>query len=226
MERGLLFAPGGKSPFVGWQVSPYAIPVAAAGLFAVAVSGLLWRHRARPGAPASALLMLAAGVWSIAHGMEISTADIEWKTFWSQVAYLGIVVPAPAFFVFAMQTNGRRVRGSTLALLCGASLLAVLLAWTNGIHGLIWNRVALNPERPYGPLRLEHGSTFWIYVAYFYALMLAGMLAFVPALMRPHGRYRRQIVVILSCALVGIASNLIGLAGLSPAVNLTPFGFI
>jgi len=208
------------------QISPFALPVALAGVFAVAVAALLWNRRGRPGARASALLMLAAGVWSLGHALELSTADLGWKVFWSHLEYLGVVVPAPAFLAFALEANGHRLRRRTLALLAAASAVLLLLDWTNAWHGLVWSRIGLNPERPYGPLLITHAPLFWVYVAYFYTLMLAGMALFVPGLLRPHNPYRTQAAVLLGCAAAGLASNLVGLAGFGMQVNWTPFGFI
>ena len=77
-----------------WQISPYAIPVALSGLLAFAVAQVLWRRRGRPGALASMLIMVGAGIWSLGHALELSTDDLSWKIFLSKVQYLGIVLPA------------------------------------------------------------------------------------------------------------------------------------
>jgi len=209
-----------------WQISPYAIPVALSGLLAFAVAQVLWRRRGRPGALASMLIMVGAGIWSLGHALELSTDDLSWKIFLSKVQYLGIVLPAPAWWVFALRVNGRRCDRAAMVFLATMSALVAALVWLNDWHGLIWTKVELDPAHPFGPMSIEHGPIFWVSVGYFYSLLLAGMVLFVPALLRPRNPCRPQLVVLLVCAAIALACNFVGLAGFEPGVNPTPLGFI
>ncbi len=51
------------------------------------------------------------------------------------------------------------------------SLAILLLAWTNGLHQLVWAQTYLVSGGPFPMLGLVHGPAFWLYMIFCYFLI-------------------------------------------------------
>lgn len=129
---------------------------------------LLRRHRNAPGAGALAVMMLAAGLWDLGAGLELSAADHFYKVLWAKLQYLGIVAIPVAWLAFAVVYTGREswLSRRNLALLCVVPAITLLLVATNEYHGLIWSQVELTSDGGIVDLYLEHGPAFWLIAAF------------------------------------------------------------
>ena len=88
-------------PMWSWYFTPYTIPL----LLTAATSGLLIlyvrRYQNTPGADPLSALLLAVSVWSLGYALELGSASLATKIFWSNVAYVGIVTVPVAWLVFS-----------------------------------------------------------------------------------------------------------------------------
>ena len=185
-----------------------------------------WRgvHNSR----ALIVLKVALFVWLVGYGFEIGSLDLGSKVFWSQVQYLGIVTVPTAWFVFAMVYTGRGrwIKPLTIALLAAVPLVTLALVWTNGLHGLIWERTAIGPGGTF--LALEYGPWFWVNVAYSYSMVLIGAGLIISGMSRAVYLYRRQSLALLVAVVLPLLGNVFyGLdVGPLPNLDLTPFAFL
>ena len=91
---------------MNWLQILYASPLFIAAIASFILALPAWKHRSAPGAKAFALLMLAAGVWSLTYALSLANISQEAKLFWIKVRYIGIVIVPSAWLVFSLQQSG------------------------------------------------------------------------------------------------------------------------
>src|SRR5262245_29095621 len=209
---------------------PYIFTLVIVAAVASILTSIAWRHRGTSGAPAFALLMLTVVVWSFFYALELSSATLPAKLFWTRVEYLGIVVLPAAWFAFACHYTGHEswMDRRVTALLAIEPLLILLLIWTNEYHGLFWRTVAVAPGDPLFAWRSTRGIAYWIHAGYTYVVLLSGTILLIGAFIRSPEVYRGQAAGLLLAAFVPWVSNGLYLAGLNPLapLELTPFAFL
>jgi len=210
-----------------WQLNPHCVPVLGAAAISAAVGLFAWRRRSAAGASACVLLMMAVVIWSLGYALELAGADLATKVFWVKCQYHGVVIAPVALLVFAFQLTSldRWLTPRRLTLLAAEPLVILFLVWTNDAHGLIW-RAELDTGRPYTMLRLTPGAGYWFNVAYSYLLIVTGTFMLIPPLLRSHQLYRGQVAVLLVCVAAPWTANGLHVLGISPILDLTPFGFM
>ncbi len=212
-----------------WQFPPYIWPVAGAGILALALALVAWRRRPAPGALPLTLLMLAVAEWSGCHALEMSSRDHSFAFFWARMGYLGIVTVPGAWLALVLQYTGREnwLAGRRWLLLTGEPALTWLAALTNDLHGLLWSRFEMVMQGPYTLVSVTHGAWWWVHFAYSYSLLLLGAGLLLKAFPHSSPPYRRQILAILSGALLPWLANALYIFGLNPLhpVDLTPLAF-
>jgi len=209
---------------------PYIATLVLAAAVASLLASIAWRYRDTPGAPAFAVLMLTVVVWSLAYALELSSASLPAKLFWTRVEYVGIVVLPAAWFAFACQYTGHVswTGRRAIALLAIEPVAMLLLIWTNEYHGLFWHAIAQAPGDPLFAWRSTRGIAYWVHAGYTYLVLLSGTLLLIRAFIRSPDLYRGQTAGLLVGALVPWVSNGLYLAGLNPLapLELTPFAFL
>jgi len=200
-------------------------------IVALYLASSLWGRRDASGARYLLILILAAAVWSTAYAAELVADDLETKLLWAKVEYIGIVVIAPAWFLFAVLYTARSTWfiGSSrkIALLAIIPIITLALVWTNESHGLIWSQTALDTSAPLSTLELAYGTWFWIHTSYSYLLLLIGSIWFVVLIQQATHFFRWQVGAILFGISVPWIANLLSITGLIQFnLDLTPFAFI
>ncbi len=212
-----------------WQETPFTVPLAAAGIVSALLGVRIWRFRQAPGTRTGAVLLLATAEWTLGYALELGSADLAGKLFWSKLEYLGVVSVPVALFAFALRYTGRDqwITVRTRLLLSLVPLITLLLVTTNELHGLIWSSVALDGSGSFAVLAVVHGSWFWIFTLYSYSLVMAATLMFLQMLLRSGALYRWQASAIVTGCLIPWAANALYLSRVTPPprVDLTPAGF-
>jgi len=213
-----------------FQYTPYVLPLIVSSGIAVFVAFYVWQRRATAsGAVALVMLALACAVWSLGYALEIAGADLPTKIFWGESQYIGIVTVPLAWIIFAYSHSipGKPIPRSTVFLLSTLPLITLILAFTTGLHGLIWKDIQINSVGGFSALIITHGFWFWIYWSYSYILILMGTIFILRSFKRMKGLFRRQNIILLIAVLTPWIGNLIYVSGLSPIPNLdiTPFAF-
>jgi len=214
---------------MSWQPSPYALALFISALVSGVVAVYAWRRRPTTGATPLSLFMLAATIWSLAYALELASVDLGAKVFWAKVQYFGIVSVAPLMLLIVLQYIGREqwLTRRNLILLAIVPIMTLVLVWTNGVHKLIWEDLQLVQQSPFTMLQLEHGSLFWIIVAYSYTCLLAGTILLIQSYRHVSSLYRAQTGILLAGTLVPWLANALYVLDLGPfpGLDLTPFAF-
>lgn len=210
-----------------WYWSPAGLVMAAVAPLMGALAWRAWRHRPASAAGSLALVLGAASWWSVAYALELSGASLATMRFWGDLKYLGILLLAPAWLVFALQYTQRPVRLTPrrVALLGVMPALTVALLANDATRDLVRSYQEVRPgELPY----VAVGPLFWFHFAYTYSLLLAGAFVLISACLRASRPYRRQGLVLIA----GIGGTLLGnalhIGGVGPLrlFDPTPFAVL
>lgn len=194
----------------------------ASGMVATGVAISRWRTHG-----AAALIVLLSGLsfWSLTYAFHWISAEPEWKYFWLNMTYFGVVTAPASLLIFAFRYTGRDVwiAPPRLALFFIEPIAVLILIWTDPQHGLFFaGKRALTAS-----VLFDGGPIFWLHVLYSYGLLLvATMILFVYAL-RSLRFYQLQIGAFIASLLLPWVANILSIAKLSPFPDLdvTPIVF-
>lgn len=201
-----------------FQYIPYIWVLLVSACVAAAFGIYAWRHRSVTGARAFVVFSLAAVVWAVANGLEMSGTDLPTKLFWANLHYACYGTLAIAWLALMLEQTGHSkwLTGRRLAMLAIVPTLTVILAWTNELHGLMRQNVRLDTSGDFSVIAKTYGPWFWIAATYNWCLSAAGIYLALAAIRRAQPLYRRQTLVILVGYLLPLAWNLLYALGLSP----------
>jgi PAS domain S-box-containing protein len=201
-----------------YQFLPYAALLFASALLSLCTVAFAWPRRSVPGAVPFIVLMFASALWSTSNALEMMGLDLPTKLFWANVQYICYNTIAVGWLVMALYYTGqgRWLTRRRLALLLVVPILTVLLAWTNGWHGLMRRNVHLDTSGPFPVIGKTYGPWFWVYSAYTYPLVLAACLIHIRAMFRMWSHYRWQTLALVIGVILPYAANVGFTLGLSP----------
>jgi diguanylate cyclase (GGDEF)-like protein/PAS domain S-box-containing protein len=164
------------------------------------------------------LLMGAVTLWALTAGLDAASVGLDQKIAWAKAEYLGAAFAPTLFFIFVLSFSlqKRWLEWWSGALLALVPTLAVIAAWTNEYHQLIWSYFAASPTEP-NSLIYGHGTGFYILAAYDFILLLISLMLLLRIWLKASIPYRRQVTLLLIGALIPL------LAGALYALRLNPF---
>lgn len=219
---------------MAWQHTPYTIPLLVGASIHLVVLVYLLTHRSVyervPGSWTASLLLVASTVWLLTYAFELASSDLASKIIWNKAQYVGSALIPVLMFMYVLQYTGHE-RFYSRRVFTGLSvvpLLTLLLAITNDVHNLIWRHVTLISTGEYTVLINYHGVGFWLYVAYTYLLVLAGVSLLVVRFIRSRGFYRWQTGGLLVGSLAPAVGGFLYVSGLNPApyLNVPVLSFV
>lgn len=159
-----------------FQYTPYTLPLAFAGALALASAYLAWGKRERAGIRWYGAAMLAIAAWSAFLALVVSSTTLEGKLFWFALFLPTTAYLAISWTLFAVTYTGREewVSRLRLALLAVSPIPWLLLALTNGTHGLVLVAPRLDTSGAFVQLAYDWGPVVWLYVAYAYVHLAVG----------------------------------------------------
>lgn len=172
-----------------------------------------------------ALVVWASGtaVWSGTSALRLAATTEFHELVWYSVRFVGVTVAGTGFFLIAAAYTVRMqwFEARNLAVLLFVPVITNLLAWTNTVHNLMWTvggqegLLVANPDP---------GPWFLVHVVWAYLLVIAGSYWLVASIIRNRrSLYRGQAGLILLAVVLGIAPNVLLLAGVT-TVDWTPIG--
>jgi PAS domain S-box-containing protein len=214
------------------QFTPYVLPVAASAVLMAALALATWRHRPAPGTISFCLLLLATAEWSLSYALELTSRTFSIALFWDNATWIGATAAPTLWLVFALSYTGRArwLMRPYLAILAIEPLIALLLIWTNGYHGLV-EHASMNTSGHYAMLAITYGVFYWINIVYSYVLLLLGALilsSFILTIARSAYLYLAQGACLLLAVAAPWLGNFLTISGLNPLpfLNLTPVAFL
>jgi diguanylate cyclase (GGDEF)-like protein/PAS domain S-box-containing protein len=189
-------------------------------IFVVAI-----KRRSSPGAVPLALFMAAIAEWSVTGALEMNASTIPDKLFWGKLAYFGIMSSPALFLWFAFQYHQYPIKKGMLPFFFGFPFIAILLAYTNDLHHLLWLGFSIIPGT--NVMVYEHGPIFWVIIPIIYSFLVAGIILFLRSTVNPNKLYRKQAILILASSIFPILGNILYITGNSPIPGMdpTPIGF-
>lgn len=187
----------------------------AAALIALGLAAHAWQQRQTPEGRYFAGVMVASAMFTFAAAAEYVAVDYAVMLFWGKVAYMGLVMIAPFWFMFVLQAFGRSTTWTPprLALLWAPLLAGMALCWTNSRHGLIWSRIVPVQDAFGARLIYTAGPVAWLLAGYGYALFIYAFVLVVKAVVQTHGPRRRVWALMLLASTVPFLFNVIYLVG-------------
>ncbi|HUH99273.1 MAG TPA: histidine kinase N-terminal 7TM domain-containing protein [Anaerolineales bacterium] len=211
-----------------WLNNPFVFPILIAGLLSVVNALVVAQRRRVTGSMPLFGILLAIAWWSFTYVFELASSQQNWELLWSKMEYIGIVTVPVFFLLFALEYSGYRSRIQRwITLLWIIPALTLFLVWTNDFHGLIWSHISQQMIGGYYLLALQHGIAFWIWAAYSYLCLLAGLIILIVKAVSSPPEFRLQAGIIATGAILSAVGNLLYLFKLLPIQNLdtTPISF-
>jgi hypothetical protein len=148
-----------------FQYTPYVLPLIAACVIALVLSGAIWRRRPGVGVLPFVVLMLALAEWTLANVLEMSATSLNTQLFFSGLAYIGITTAPAAWLAFALEYTGREkwLTKRNLALLTIEPVITVVLALTYHQQHIFRSDYVLDRSGAFPALDLTFGWAFWLH---------------------------------------------------------------
>jgi signal transduction histidine kinase len=209
------------------QSIPYVLPLVAAGLLMSGVIVMAVPQRAVPGVRWFIVFSAALVVWTLGYAAEFLVPSLGGKVLTAKLQYVGVTVVPAAWLAFSVEYAGVARWSRPLAAgVITIPTLTLLLAWTNGMHGLVWSELGLTSGLPYTVLSLTYGPWFWVHFATSYLYLLAATALLVRVVFVRPPLFRRQAMLMLLACLSPWLGNALYVAELGPpSLDLTPFAF-
>lgn len=174
--------------------------------------------------------MAVISVWGAAYGIGISQTDLNQMLFWVGVEYIGISLIPVIWFVFVLKFTGRdcKLNNFNMSLMFGFAFLTMIMVWTNPWHQLHYSTYQMQYSEAFNSLKINRGPWYFIHTAFFYALIVSGMVVLFRSLRTSTGVFRKQILVIIIGTIVPWVANSFVVSGAELFNNLdtTPFAFL
>jgi PAS domain S-box-containing protein len=186
----------------------------------------VWRHRRASAGASLAVVLAAAGWWSLAYAVELGATNLSTKLLWGDAKWLGICLLPPAWFAFIMQytRRDRWVNRPVMAALAVPPAAVIVLLANPATHDLVRYyppSAAADPTEAIAQV----GPLFWPFLVYADLVVWGCTALFVWTLVRRSRLYWRQSLLLIITVLLPILANLLHNLNVGPfgRVELTPF---
>ena len=206
-----------------YYLIPYFISLAVSASVAIYV----WRRKQAPGATAFLAYAIGQAVWILGFILELISIDINTKIFWDSLQWLAglfLVIMLP---IFAAQYTEYKFSRPQLLLylsLIFPSIFAALLLTDNLFHWIYINPY-LSSDNPFQELLYDLTPPVYGYAIYSYIVILGGLFLLARRIIRPHGLYRTQVILITLGLFIPILGTALPLFNtyLTPQRDAIPF---
>ncbi|MFB6295949.1 MAG: histidine kinase N-terminal 7TM domain-containing protein [Halobacteriales archaeon] len=194
---------------MAWTLSFISLLVFGSGLLALAVGLYALEKRPDPMAWPLAILLFAVAAWAIPHAVALGFSDVESVALWSRIQYPGVVLAPVAYLVIALRyaNYGQWLSRRTYAALTAIPAVTTVVAWTNPVHGLLWDAALVVRVANASVLMPTYGVWYWVTLGYLYLVTAAGLFLFGKVIVDSGRLYRKQAGLMLVGALVPLATN-------------------
>jgi nitrogen-specific signal transduction histidine kinase len=214
------------------QATPYAPPLAAAGL-AFAATAIWLARRTDRGLQSTWLavpLFVATAAWTLGYAAELTVTGYAAQLLFARVQYLGNATAPVLWFAYVAAYVGYAdsIPRWAWGALATPPIVVLALVATYPSTTLVWEGVEQVTVGGDVLLDTHYGPLFYAFMAYVYALVLAATGLLVERVRSTQGIYRRQAWTLLAGSVVPAIAGVVYVADVSPlpAVNLPALGFV
>lgn len=185
-----------------FHISSYSLIYLAAAAATAVAAALAWKRRWVPGGMWLFLMILAAGEWTLADFMDVSSYGLAVKTLWGKISYFGSASIAVFLLLFALEytQRGKWITRRKVLLLMIVPVLSWVVAFTNDWHHLLWSSFSYVSDT-INVLIYAHGPLYWVITAYIYVLVLVATWFLIGFAFHSRELYRLQSIGILTATL-------------------------
>ncbi len=186
------------------MITPYTLVLFAASFTVLAAAGSAWQKRERSGGRALSLMFLAIAVWCFFSGMDTTSQDPWHRWLWMAVSYGGLCNVAPLFLIFAIQYSDSTwpLSAGMLVVFFAVPVVTIGLAFTNGLHHLIWGGFVPSPVPGTNSVVYSYGPWYLVSTLWFLATCVAGMYLIARVAIRAARLYVLQAGVLIAAVLI------------------------
>jgi PAS domain S-box-containing protein len=202
---------------------PYIWPFIASAVVTLALAIYAFMHKNIRGAFPFGLTMLVTAFWAGGYALETAGADLSTKLFWASAQSIGYTLAPVLWLIMVFRFIERDnwvTRRNTLLLLV-LPFLAIILTFTNSLHGLMWHDAHLDTGNITYIAQKVFGAGFWIIAAYSYLLNIVSELLLIISLRRKAALYREQSLGLLIGLALLFIPNIVFITGLLTRYDLT-----
>jgi PAS domain S-box-containing protein len=207
---------------------PSLLPLLVAPAILLPLAGYALRHRRVRGAVWYATLLIALSIWCTAYAWELTASGFQAKVVALKVKYIGVVLLPMAWlgFVHDLIATSSRVMRRLVTGVGVVSAILLLVAWTDGWHGLFWGNLAVEGAGDDAVL-VGRGPGFWFNVGLTYVALGVGIVVLASQAVASPYLYHKRAIVIVAAAVIPWVGNFIFVAGdeRPGTVDLTPVLF-
>ena len=207
----------------------FALVFFLGGFMALFYAAVIYMRRPTPGAASFTFFALSVAVWIIFRALEAGAVDFEDKVLWGKMIHFGAAFSGVTWLFFALDFTGSKWcrQASKRIFFFIIPLFTLVMVWTNNSLRAFWTNIYVSPGTNGTILVWEHGWAFWLEALSTHAFMLAGVYIIWRYLLRHHGIFRWQLIILLIGTILPVFSNVVYIFGFSPVkgLDLTPFAF-
>jgi PAS domain S-box-containing protein len=199
-------------------IIPYIVLLIIAAILTTGLAIFTIRTRPPSGRPFSVLL-LGAALWALSHVGELLSATEQAKNISIDVTYVAIAAVVISWLVFAIVHSGNSqwVTPGRVAALALPFAFIIPAVWTNQHHHLFFSVLGVATDAPFPTASyVVYGPLFYVNLVYSYALLLAGLVILLQALIRSPQLYQGQIGALIVGMIVPFIGSIIQTTGLNP----------
>ena len=152
------------------MITPFSSILFGTSLIVLFAAGTAWRKRGVPGGATLTLALFGIAIWCFFSAMETTSLDTPHRYLWRAISFVGLCNAPPLFLVFALQYAGSDwpLNRGVLLVFWAIPATTIILAFTNGLHHLIWTGFTPGPIRGTNTVIYKQGV--WYYIALFWFL--------------------------------------------------------
>jgi PAS domain S-box-containing protein len=186
-----------------FQYVPVIWPFLIAAIVTLTLAIYAFAHKNAKGAIPFAFTMLLTSLWAGCYALELAGDDLPTKLFWTNFQSISYTVVPALWLIMVFQFIEREnwITRRNVLFLLALPVIAIVLTWTNDLHGLIWQNVYLDEGVLIPVLKKTFGSFFIITVIYAYSVNILSELLLGLSLRRKSALYREQSLALM----VGLA---------------------
>ncbi len=190
---------------MNWQWTPFILFLSVVSLLSFGAAGFLWyRFRHKPSARMGAALIFAIGWWMMGSVFELISIEPAIRLFWDRIQFIAIVALPPGWVMYALGYVGQKdkLTRRRFLLLWLIPAISVLMVYTNEWHHLFWRSYELTVVDGGVVKSAVYGPAFWVFMAYAYTAVFAGLAVLLRAVFVSGHLYRWQVAGLVMAAAI------------------------